>query len=87
MVILYNTSFGGFGEYFGAGTAIALILLVPICSVAVYRLCFHPLAGIPGPRLAAISQLYEFYYNCIKPGQYTFQIQKLHQIYGMLLSW
>lgn len=47
-----------------------------------YRLYFHPLAKIPGPKLAAASHLLEFYYDVILGGQYVFQIEKMHQKHG-----
>jgi hypothetical protein len=31
--------------------------------LAIYRVTFHPLAGFPGPFLAKISPLYEYYYG------------------------
>ena len=54
-----------------------------ICLV-VYRLCFHPLARIPGPRLAGATQWYEFYYDILKwpGGQYWLEIDKMHERYG-----
>lgn len=59
--------------------ALTSVYLVYIC---VYRLFFHPLKHIPGPRLAAISGLYEAFYECFKPGQYHFRVDKMHQRYG-----
>jgi hypothetical protein len=39
---------------------------------AVYNISpFHPLHQIPGPKLAAISYLYEFYFNVVQRGRYT----------------
>ena len=49
---------------------------------AVYRLYFSPLAKFPGPRLAALTRLYELYYEVVKGGQYTFKIGELHKKYG-----
>lgn len=43
---------------------------------------FHPLAHFPGPKLAALSKWYEFYYDVVLKGQFTFQIQDLHKKYG-----
>ncbi|RFU72541.1 benzoate 4-monooxygenase cytochrome p450 [Trichoderma arundinaceum] len=34
----------------------------------IYRLYFHPLSHIPGPKLTACTHLYEFYYNVIHVG-------------------
>lgn len=51
-------------------------------SLAVYRLYVSPLAKFPGPRLAALSNWYEFYYDVVREGQFTWQVQKLHREYG-----
>jgi hypothetical protein len=61
------------------------ILLVAALSTiwgGVRRLFLHPLAHIPGPRLAALTWWYEFYFDVIQPGQYVFKIQQLHKQYG-----
>lgn len=57
-------------------------IVVYLLSIAVYRLLFHPLAAFPGPKLAAVTRLYEGYYDLIQNGQYTFKIAELHQKYG-----
>lgn len=49
---------------------------------AIYRLYFSPVAKFPGPRLAALTFWYEFYYDVIKRGLYTFKIIELHKQYG-----
>ena len=36
----------------------------------------------PGPKLAAVSNSYEFYYDVIQEGRFTFHIQELHEKYG-----
>lgn len=51
-------------------------------TVALYRLFLHPLARFPGPKLAAVTQLYEGYYDLYQSGQYTFKIAELHKQYG-----
>ena len=60
----------------------AVAVLYPL-AVVIYRLYLDPLSTIPGPKLAAITFWYEYYYDGIKKGQYTFQIEKLHKQYGM----
>lgn len=63
-------------------SAVAALLWVVIESIR--RLFFHPLSHIPGPRLAALTWWYEFYYDVVLPGQYIFKIQELHREYGTL---
>ncbi|KAJ5740178.1 cytochrome P450 [Penicillium malachiteum] len=65
--------------------ASALSWLAWVLLEAARRLFFHPLSSIPGPRLAALTWWYEFYYDAIKPGQYIFKIQDLHKEYGPIL--
>ncbi|GLA25618.1 hypothetical protein AnigIFM63326_002359 [Aspergillus niger] len=52
---------------------------------SVYLLYFHPLHKIPGPKLAAITYGYEFYYNVIKGGKFVWEIERLHKIYGPVI--
>ena len=52
----------------------------------IYRLLLSPLAAIPGPKLAAVTSWYEFYYDVIQPGQYVFKIKELHEKYGISSS-
>ncbi|KAF2100056.1 putative cytochrome P450 [Rhizodiscina lignyota] len=49
------------------------------------RAYFSPLSNIPGPGLAALTPLYEFYFDVIRQGQYTWQIAKLHEQYGPII--
>lgn len=62
-------------------TTVLLAALLTIVG-AIRRLFLHPLAHIPGPRLAALTWWYEFYFDAIQPGQYVFKIQELHKQYG-----
>ncbi|RAK71513.1 cytochrome P450 [Aspergillus fijiensis CBS 313.89] len=63
----------------------AVVLLLWTAVEAIRRLYFHPIAHIPGPRLAALTWWYEFYYDAIQPGQYVFKIQELHKRYGPII--
>ncbi|KAL6887557.1 cytochrome P450 [Trichoderma longibrachiatum] len=51
----------------------------------IYRLYFHPLSHIPGPKLTACSHLYEFYYNIIRPGKFLFEMERMHKQYGPIV--
>lgn len=47
-----------------------------------YNLFLHPLRGIPGPKLAAMTSLYEFWFDAILDGRYLFEVEKMHEKYG-----
>ena len=47
------------------------------------RLFLHPLSSVPGPKLAALSSLYGFYYNYIKDGTYSSLFSDMHRKYRM----
>lgn len=65
---------------------LAAVALAAICSYFCYltvaRLLLSPLARFPGPKLAAWSNCYEFYYDVIRQGRFTEHIQALHRRYG-----
>lgn len=65
---------------------VAVAVTVYYVSRTIYRLTLHPLAKFPGPKLAAITRLYEGYYDVIQEGQYTFKIAELHKQYGQLFQ-
>ncbi|OKL56835.1 hypothetical protein UA08_07929 [Talaromyces atroroseus] len=56
-----------------------------IAGLGIYRLYFSPLAAFPGPKLAALTLWYEFYYDVILRGQYIFRIRDLHEKYGPII--
>jgi hypothetical protein len=58
------------------------LLIGYVVVLSCYRLVFSPLAKFPGPKLAASTLWYEFYYDVVKRGQYTFKIRDLHEQYG-----
>lgn len=59
-----------------------LASLIYMLGLAIYRLYFHPLHHFPGPRLAAATRWYEFYYDVVCNGQYVRRFPAYHQKYG-----
>ena len=64
------------------GTSVYTICLV------IYRLYFHPLAGFPGPRLAAATEWWEFKIDFFKGtgGLFAAELDRLHDVYGRSLK-
>ena len=65
---------------------VALLLLIQFIVKIIYRLTYHPLAGFPGPKIAAITYLYEYYYDLLigdgPGGRYYIRINELHEKHG-----
>lgn len=66
-------------------TVIAVASILYWAGLTLYRLYFHPLADYPGPKLAAATFWYECYFDLLQHGQYVFEIQRLHEIYGPII--
>ncbi|KAF2116138.1 cytochrome P450 [Lophiotrema nucula] len=65
--------------------AYALLTLVGYIVVkTIYRLYFHPLAKIPGPKLAAVTTLYNAYYDICMPGLIK-HLPAMHEKYGPII--
>ncbi|KAJ4393437.1 hypothetical protein N0V93_002647 [Gnomoniopsis smithogilvyi] len=69
------------GIFTSAGICFAAYLV----WLVVYRLVLSPIAKYPGPKLAALSNWYEFYYEVFQQGHFTAHIQTLHDIYGPIV--
>jgi hypothetical protein len=66
----------------GASASVIALLCVYGIVLAVYRLYFSPLAGFPGPKIAAATWWYGFYYDVWVRGQYLYKIEEMHKKYG-----
>ncbi|KAI3320663.1 putative benzoate 4-monooxygenase cytochrome P450 [Xylariaceae sp. AK1471] len=61
------------------------LLLIYATSLAIYRLYLSPLSAIPGPKFAALTYWFEFYYDGYQGGKYEFKIKELHEKYGPIV--
>ena len=67
----------------GHSSALLIGILIAYCTyLAILRLFFSPAAKFPGPKLAALTYFYEFYYDVWQEGQYTWKLRDLHRQYG-----
>lgn len=64
-------------------TILALTILIYGFFLSLYRLTLSKLAGFPGPKIAAVTYWYEFYYDWWCSGKYIFEIEKMHKKYGL----
>ncbi|CAG8026252.1 unnamed protein product [Penicillium salamii] len=62
---------------------LSMLLAISMAVTALYRLTLHPLAHIPGPKIAAVTQLYQTFY-CYYGNKSRFyqKIDHLHAKYG-----
>ncbi|KIW01741.1 uncharacterized protein PV09_06917 [Verruconis gallopava] len=65
--------------------AVTTLLVLRSIVTALYRLLLHPLAKVPGPKLAAITWYYERYFDIYHKQQFFKQIGKLHKKYGPIV--
>ncbi|KZL77279.1 cytochrome p450 [Colletotrichum incanum] len=56
-----------------------------VLAIAIYRLYFHPLARFPGPKIAAVTHLYEIAWDYFGKGAYLYEIERLHRKYGPII--
>ncbi|KAL5409151.1 hypothetical protein PMIN06_004103 [Paraphaeosphaeria minitans] len=50
-----------------------------------HRLYLSPIAHFPGPKLAAATYWYEFYYDIILGGKYIWKVRDMHKRYGPVI--
>lgn len=62
---------------------LSTLQLAYIIYGVISRVFLSPLRKIPGPKLAALTSYYEFYFDAIQPGRFVWKIKDLHQEYGL----
>lgn len=75
--------FEGYSNLSLGTCALVVIAVLHRIYKVFYDLYLHPLARIPGPKLAAITYLYQTYYSLLIGGsRFYVKIGKLHDQYG-----
>ncbi|KAH7163383.1 cytochrome P450 [Dactylonectria estremocensis] len=64
-------------------TTTLVLIVVLLVTVVIYRLVFHPLASIPGPKLAAASSVWHAYQ--VRNGRMAHLGRILHRQYGPIV--
>ena len=67
-------------------SSLSLLTLLYCIYGVIYRLYLCPIAKFPGRKLAALTMWYEFYYDVVKKGEYTWEIKKMHEEYGAYIT-
>ena len=65
--------------------SVSTLLLAYTIYALMSRIFLSPLRDIPGPKLAALTSWYEFYFDVIQQGRYVWKIKDLHSQYGLAL--
>jgi hypothetical protein len=66
---------------------VGLWIAYRIC-IAIYNISpLHPLSHFPGPKIAAVSYLYEAYYDWWCVGRYGKVIARMHEKYGPIVRY
>ncbi|CAI6287626.1 unnamed protein product [Periconia digitata] len=77
------------GEFNMFDPVVVSCVLFAVYFVArcVHRLYLHPLANVPGPKIAALTSFHELWYDCFQGGggQHAFKIREMHDIHGPII--
>lgn len=65
--------------------AVSSAIAAWLFTAILYRLAFHPLAAYPGPLLARISTIWQFYQDVILGGRMSYTLRQLHDTYGPIV--
>jgi Na+/proline symporter len=82
---MFEILYGHWSRTLALGATAAAVATLSL-TLIIYRLFFHPLAKIPGPKLCAITGWYEIFWDVLVGGQFTFKVEEWHKKYGTGLS-
>lgn len=77
---------GAYPVSYVIGCLLVLVVIGSFCQNVFYNLYRHPLAHIPGPKLAAVTYLFQTYFGLVGGSRYYQEIARLHKIYGKNLT-
>jgi hypothetical protein len=67
-------------------TVFGFYVVATLLYTIFYNVFLHPLAHIPGPKVAGATYLYQTYFSLVGGSRYYIRIKKLHEIYGKALK-
>ncbi|PMD55747.1 cytochrome P450 [Hyaloscypha bicolor E] len=79
------TDMSSFRDIVPAVALAGISTVLYIVYLGFWRLYFSPISHFPGPKLAALTYWYEFYYEIPLRGQYLWKIRSLHEQYGPIV--
>jgi cytochrome P450 len=82
--MLFNSAWIPAGPL-GYAICLGIGVLGYACALVCYRLYLSPLSRFPGPKLAAATGWYEFYFDWWCRGKFVFHVEELHKKYGPIV--
>ena len=63
--------------------AVALgLVFAALAYTIISRIYLSPLSRFPGPKVAAVTKAYQFYFDVVKRGKLPWELKRLHEHHG-----
>jgi hypothetical protein len=82
MGVLDGIQTAGYSLWFIVLCLLIFLSVASLVNNVIYNLYQHPLHGIPGPKIAGATYLYQSYYSLCGTSTYYKRIREMHAQYG-----